>query len=258
MQSSAYRRLIAVLTLCTLASMPVRACAEGVLIFAAASLKTALDQAAATFEQQTGAGVTISYAATSVLARQIQLGAPADIFISANVDWMDFLEGQNLIDPSSRVDLLGNGLVLIGAAGPSEQAPIGPGFDLPQELGDGYLAMALIDAVPAGIYGKAALQELGLWDDVSDRVAQADNVRAALALVATGAAPLGIVYRSDAVAENRVRVIGTFADGLHPPIIYPAALTPGAAPEARQFLDYLQKDATLTLFKKQGFSLPGG
>ncbi|NVO56428.1 molybdate ABC transporter substrate-binding protein [Rhodobacteraceae bacterium B1Z28] len=256
---SDFRRFLsAALVLCALALAPIRAGAEGVLVFAAASLKTALDEIAPEYEQQAGQDVTISYAASSVLARQIQLGAPADLFISANSDWMDVLQADGLIDVSSRVDLLGNGLVLIGAADRVAVGQIGPDYDLTSELNGGYLAMALVDAVPAGIYGKVALQGLGLWDTVDGQVAQSDNVRAALALVAVGAAPLGIVYRSDAQAETRVSVVGTFPADLHPPIIYPAAVTVSAKPGAQAFLSYLQTDAAEAIFLEQGFALPGG
>ncbi|WP_299984647.1 molybdate ABC transporter substrate-binding protein [uncultured Ruegeria sp.] len=249
------RCLIAVLALCALIATPVRA--EGVLVFAAASLKTALDAIAPGFEQETGHKVTVSYAASSVLARQIQVGAPADLFISANQDWMDVLQSEGLIDTASRVDLMSNGLVLIGAPD-AESAEIEVGFDLITRLDGGYLAMALVDAVPAGIYGKAALQGLGLWNDVQGQIAQTDNVRAALALVATGAAPLGIVYRSDAIAEDRVGVVGTIPPKHYPTIVYPAALTTAAGPDARAFLTYLQGDAAKSEFLRQGFSLPEG
>ncbi|WP_299946759.1 molybdate ABC transporter substrate-binding protein [uncultured Ruegeria sp.] len=249
------RCLIAVLALCALIATPVRA--EGVLVFAAASLKTALDAIAPGFEQETGHKVTVSYAASSVLARQIQVGAPADLFISANQDWMDVLQSEGLIDTASRVDLMSNGLVLIGAPD-AESAEIEVGFDLITRLDGGYLAMALVDAVPAGIYGKAALQGLGLWNDVQGQIAQTDNVRAALALVATGAAPLGIVYRSDAIAEDRVGVVGTIPPELYPTIVYPAAVTTAAGPDARAFLKYLQGDAAKSEFLRQGFSLPEG
>ncbi|SDX09770.1 molybdate transport system substrate-binding protein [Ruegeria halocynthiae] len=249
------RCLIAALAFCALFTAPVRA--EGVLVFAAASLKTALDEIAAGYEDTTRHEVTISYAASSVLARQIQAGAPADLIISANEDWMDVLQGEDLIEVASRVDLLGNGLVLIGAQD-TEPTEIAVGLDLITRLNGGYLAMALVDAVPAGIYGKAALQNLGLWNDVEGQIAQTDNVRAALALVATGAAPLGIVYRSDAIAEDRVGVIGTIPEKFHPAIIYPAALTISSGPEALSFLTYLQGDEAQAEFLRQGFSLPEG
>ncbi|EEE38062.1 molybdate ABC transporter, periplasmic molybdate-binding protein [Rhodobacteraceae bacterium KLH11] len=247
------RCLIAALAFCALLAAPARA--EAVLIFAAASLKTALDTIVPGFEEETGHEVTVSYAASSVLARQIELGAPADLFVSANQDWMDVLQQEGLIDAASRVDLLSNGLVVIGAPG-SAHAEIGRGFDLTTRLDGGYLAMALVDAVPAGIYGKAALRGLGLWDEVQGRIAQADNVRAALALVATGAAPLGIVYRSDAKAEDRVEVIGAIPADLHPPITYPAALTISARPGAGAFLAHLQTASARAEFLRQGFSLP--
>ena len=249
------RCLIAVLALCALIATPIRA--EGVLVFAAASLKTALDAIAPGFEKETGHEVTVSYAASSVLARQIQVGAPADMFISANEDWMDVLQSEGLIDTASRVELMGNGLVLIGAPD-AETVEIEGGFDLITRLDGGYLAMALVDAVPAGIYGKAALQGLDLWNDVQGQIAQTDNVRAALALVATGAAPMGIVYRSDAIAEDRVGVVGTIPPELYPTIVYPAALTTAAGPDARAFLTYLQGDAARSEFLRQGFSLPEG
>lgn len=249
-----FRFVALVLSVCALA--PVRAGAEEVLVFAAASLKTALDEIVPAFEQQTGHEVTLSYAASSVLARQIQLGAPADLFISANVDWMDVLQEQDLIDTASRVDLLGNGLVLIGGLDQSGIGPLQPEVDLSAALDGGHLAMALVDAVPAGIYGKAALQNLGLWDAVQGQVAQTDNVRAALALVAAGAAPLGIVYRSDAQVDDRVQVVAAFPSDLHPPIIYPAAITASAPAEARGLLDHLQSGAARTVFVEQGFALP--
>ncbi len=253
--NGACRCLIAALAFCAVLAAPVRA--EGVLVFAAASLKTALDVIASGYEAETGQEVTVSYAASSVLARQIEVGAPADLFISANEDWMDVLQDGGLIDAASRVDLLGNGLVLIGTPG-ADAADIEAGFDLSTRLGSGYLAMALVDAVPAGIYGKAALQGLGLWGDVQDRIAQTDNVRAALALVATGAAPLGIVYRSDAVADERVGVIGVVPADVHPEIVYPAALTSSAEPAAQALLTYLQGETARAEFLRQGFSLPEG
>lgn len=255
--SLARRSVVVALVLGALTLAPVRAGAGEVLVFAAASLKTALDEIATEFEQTTGHDVTVSYAASSVLARQIQLGAPAGLFISANQDWMDVLQEQGLIDRDSRTDLLGNGLVLIGVGVQDQIGQMQPDVDLPAALGNGHLAMALVDAVPAGIYGKAALQNLGMWEDVQPQIAQTDNVRAALALVAAGAAPLGIVYRSDAQADDRVQIVASFPPDLHPPIIYPAALTAPGSPDARAFLDYLQSDEAEVVFAKQGFALPG-
>ncbi|MCG7520058.1 molybdate ABC transporter substrate-binding protein [Ruegeria sp. Ofav3-42] len=245
-----------VLVLGVLTLAPLRAGAEGILVFAAASLKNALDEVAANFEQETGNEVTVSYAASSVLARQIQLGAPADLFISANEDWMDVLEEQDLIDTDTRVNLLGNGLVLIGGADRSDLGEMSPEVDLSSALDGGYLAMALVDAVPAGIYGKAALESLGLWKGVQSQIAQTDNVRAALALVAAGAAPLGIVYRSDAQVEGRVRVVADFPSDLHPPIIYPVAVTKAGDQDAQVFLTHLQSETAQAVFEKQGFALP--
>lgn len=260
MQFSTGRHLVAVAAICAVVAAPVRAAAETVLVFAAASLKNALDQVTPRFEQEAGHQITVSYAASSVLARQIQLGAPADMFISANTAWMDLLEENGQIVDATRVDLLGNSLVLIAGANSKvlDGEDITADFDLDAYLGDGYLAMALVDAVPAGIYGKAALESLGQWNALQDRVAQADNVRAALALVATGAAPLGIVYLSDAMADPRVTVVGRFPADSHQPIVYPAALTAWGKPSARQFLTYLQDDAVTDAFLEQGFTLPGG
>ncbi|WP_050604251.1 molybdate ABC transporter substrate-binding protein [Ruegeria sp. 6PALISEP08] len=257
-QTFTRRSWMVALVLGALALAPVRAGAEGVLVFAAASLKTALDEIAEGYEKETGHSVTVSYAASSVLARQIQQGAPADVFISANPDWMDVLEQGGLIRANSRVDLLGNALVLIGALGRTSWGEIQPDHDLEAELDGGFLAMALVDAVPAGIYGKAALQSLNQWNELQDHVAQTDNVRAALALVAAGAAPLGIVYRSDAEVEKRVSVVATIPADLHPAIIYPAAITTQAKDSAQAFLNHLRGDAALSVFQGQGFSLPGG
>ncbi len=226
--------------------------AERVTVFAAASLAEAMAEIAAGFEAATGHAAVVSLAGSSALARQIQRGAPADIFVSANPGWMDALEADGLLEPGSRVDLLSNRLVLVGHG--REAPPLDPEADLAARLGEGRLAMALVDAVPAGIYGKAALQHLGLWEDVAGRVAQADNVRAALALVATGAAPLGIVYATDAVAEDDVTVLATFPPESHPPILYPAAdlaTRDTAAEEA--FLAYLRGAEARAAFERQGF-----
>ena len=232
---------------------PLRA--EQITVFAAASLKTALDRVADDWNAGAQDQVVVSYAGSSALAKQIQQGAPADIFISAAVDWMDLLQDQDLIAADSRVDLLGNSLVLIGGRG---DAPVdlGADFDLPGLLGQGKLAMALVDSVPAGVYGKQALESLGLWDGVAAKVAQADNVRAALALVASQEAPFGVVYATDAAAEPRVATIGRFPDDSHDPIIYPAALiAEGGHPQVQAFLDHLMgRDAGL-VFKEQGFTL---
>jgi molybdate transport system substrate-binding protein len=235
-----------------LCAVPFEARAERVTVFAAASLKTALDQVAAGFMAETGHEVRISYAGSGALARQIMAGAPADLFISAAPEWMDQVDGTGLVQEGTRRDFLGNRLVLVSAA--AGTAEIGPAFDLKARLGGGKLAMALVEAVPAGQYGKAALEALGLWESVAPQVAQADNVRAALALVALGEAPLGVVYATDAVAEPRVHVVGVFPEESHPPITYPVALLEGGTdPADRAFYEALQGDVARAVFSAQGF-----
>jgi molybdate transport system substrate-binding protein len=222
-------------------------------VFAAASTKTALDDVAEAWAEATDNHAVIAYAGSSALARQIQQGAPADVFISANVSWMDALDASGLIEDGTRRDLLGNQLVLIAhdAIAPVE---ISPALDLTTMLSGNRLAMALVDAVPAGIYGKASLKTLGLWTEIQSSVAQADNVRAALALVATGEAPLGIVYATDAVAEPRITVVGRFPEYSHPPIIYPAAaISEGDLPLAKAFLQFLETDTARAIFQREGF-----
>ncbi len=233
---------------------PARAGADGPLIvFAAASLKTALDAVTRAW----GGDVTVSYSASSALARQIEYGAPADIVISANVAWMDLLERDGLIRSPSRVALLSNRLVLIAAPGNDVALSIRPGFDLAAALGPDRLAMALVDAVPAGIYGRAALESLGIWDSVAPKVAQSDNARSALALVSTGEAPLGIVYATDARADPNVRLVDTFPEDSHPPIFYPAALTADARmPEAGDFMAFLSGPTARAIFVANGFTIP--
>ena len=240
-----------------LASLGLPARAADLTVFAAASLKTALDEVAERHSDQTGTRLRLSYAGSSALARQIQQGAPADLFLSANPGWMDVLEAGGLLAPGSRRDLLSNRLALIAAPDtPAELPQIAPGADLRGVLGDGRLSMALVTAVPAGIYGKAALQSLGLWDQVADRLAQSDNVRAALRLVALGETPLGVVYATDAAAEPKVRVIGLFPPDSHPPIRYPVAIIAGGdSPEARDFLAFLSGPQATALFAAHGFGL---
>ena len=233
--------------------------AAHITVFAAASLKNALDDAAKLYEAKTGDKVVISYAASSALAKQIEAGAPADIFFSADLDWMDYLANKNLINTASRQTLLGNTLALIAPKDSAVTLTIHKNFPLLEGLGpDGKLAMASVDSVPVGRYGKAALTNLGVWDAVSSRVVQAENVRAALALVATGEAPLGIVYRTDAKSEPAVKVVGTFPEESHPKIEYPVAMLTAAKPEARNFLDFLLSQDARLAFESQGFSvLPG-
>lgn len=236
-----------------LAFPPSSAFADEVVVFAAASLKTALDAVAADFEAATGHDVTISYAGSNTLAMQIIQGAPADVFLSAAVNWMDHVETAGLIVPGTRSDLFSNRLVLVGGAD-AAQVLLGKDTDLQRMLGDGKLAMALVDAVPAGQYGKAALESLGLWSSVQANVAQADNVRAALALVATGEAPYGIVYATDAAAEPKVRVVGEFPAHSHPPIRYSGALLTSARDKAdTAFLQAIASPAGEARFAEQGF-----
>jgi len=230
------------------------------LVFAAASLRTALDEIAPICGSAMNAGFTASFAGTSALARQIEAGAPADVFISADIDWMDAVEASGLIDTSTRRDLLTNSLVLVaqaGSAGPAGLS-IEPGFALADALGSSRLAVADPDVVPAGRYAKAALTTLGVWDDVAGRLAPAENVRAALLLVSRGEAPLGVVYRTDAAADPGVTVIGTFPPDTHPPIVYPAALTSRAArhPAAQSVLDCLRGADARAIFDRWGFGRP--
>jgi molybdate transport system substrate-binding protein len=241
---------------CVREAAPARSEPGRILVFAAASLKTALDEVGAQWQQRTGKRVTISYAATSALAKQIEQGAPAGIFISADADWMDYLAQRKLIKPDTRSNLLGNRLVLIGPKGTDLKVDIAPGFPLASLLGQGRLAMANTEAVPAGKYGKAALETLGVWSSVKGRTAQAENVRAALLLVSRGEAPLGIVYQSDAVSEPAVVTLGTFSDNTHPPIVYPIAETTGVATsDDRAFVDHLRSPEALSIFEKQGFTV---
>jgi len=227
-----------------------------VVVFAAASLKDALDAVAADFQAETGNTVTISYAGSNALAKQIMEGAPADIFISAAVNWMDEVEKAGLVVPDTREDLLGNTLVLVAHGKDAKPVEIGPGFDLATLLGDGKLSMAMVDSVPAGQYGKESLEKLGIWSAVEGSVAQSENVRAALALVATGEAPYGIVYASDAVADENVTVVGTFPNDSHKAIVYPAALLTGAADAAdKAFMEALSSDAADAKFTAQGFAI---
>ncbi len=228
--------------------------ADAITVFAAASLKNAMDEIAAGFEQEAGHAVTVSLAGSSALARQIQHGAPADIFISANPDWMDALERDGFIEPDSRFDLLRNTIVLIAHGRDARPVEIRPGLDIAGMLGEGRLAMTFVDAVPAGIYGKAALRALGVWEAVRSKVAQADNVRAALALVSSGEAPLGIVYATDAAADDKVTVVGAFPARSHPPIVYPAAAVAASRnPLNARFLSWLRGPAARKAFERQGF-----
>ena len=233
------------------------ACAADVTVFAAASLSDALGEIGKTYQQKTGRTVTFSFAASSALARQIEASPGADIFISADGEWMDYLDGKGLIAHATRKDILGNSLVLIAPVASKASLKIAPHFGLAAALGDGRLSIADPASVPAGKYGKAALTALGVWDSVSGRVAPAENVRVALSYVARGETPFGIVYTTDAMAEPRVRIVDTFPENTHPPIRYPAALTKDAGPLAKEFLDYLSRPQARAVFQKDGFVVLG-
>lgn len=229
--------------------------ADKITVFAAASLGGALDEVAEAFEGDTGHDVALSFAGSSVLARQITLGAPADVFLSANTDWMDAVEDAGMLADGSRRDFAGNALVLIA---PTEQATPMTLPKTPEEfaaaLNGGKLSMALVDAIPAGQYGKAALTGLGVWNAVAPHVVQTDNVRAALALVALGEARLGVVYATDAQAESKVRVVAPFPAEAHPPITFPgAAVTSGDVTTATAFLEFLSSDTGQTILQAHGF-----
>jgi molybdate transport system substrate-binding protein len=234
---------------------PVKAQEQPILVFAAASLKNALDEIAAEWMKANKLDVKISYAASSALAKQIENGAPADIFISADLDWMDYVEKKNLVRKGTRVNLLGNTLVLIASNdAKAKEVKIAPGFDLAGLLGNGRLSMAAAATVPAGKYGKAALEKLGVWKSVEGKIAEAENVRAALAFVSRGEAPYGIVYRTDAVSEKGVTIAGTFPAGTHEPIVYPfAVLESSKNPKAADFLKAMNTRAARAIWIKHGF-----
>lgn len=227
-------------------------------VFAAASLKESLDAATDAYTAATGQAVQVSYAASSALARQVAQGAPADVFLSADTEWMDWLQQRSLIDPASRTELLGNTLVLI-APEDREAAPVAlaPGIDLLPWLGDdGRIALAMPASVPAGKYAQAALESLGQWEALAPRVAEAENVRAALLLVARGETPLGVVYGSDARAEPRVQVLATFPQGTHPAIVYPVArIAASPHPAAGNFIAWLHSGQADAIFLARGFTL---
>ena len=224
-----------------------------VLVFAAASLANVLGDLDKAFTARTGIRVTSSLAASSTLAKQIEAGAPAGVYFSADLQWMDYLQQRGLLRAGSRHDVVGNSLVLIAPAGSSLRVSIGPGFDLARLLGGGRLAVADPDSVPAGIYAHAALEKLGVWNSVAPKLARAENVRSALEYVARGAAPLGIVYRTDALVEKNVRVVGVFPADSHPPIVYPVALTRGASPAAARYLAFITSAEARPTYRKWGF-----
>jgi molybdate transport system substrate-binding protein len=255
---SARRLALLALLIWSVGASATTAAAQGapLLVFAAASMKNALDDADALFERQKGMKVVASYAASSALAKQIEAGAPADIFISADLDWMDYVEQRKLIRPGTRANLLGNKIVLIAPTGSTLRLTIAPNFPLAQALGDGRLAMADPASVPAGKYGKAALEALGVWSAVAGKIAPAENVRTTLLLVSRGETPLGIVYQTDAAADPSVKILAGFPANTHPPIVYPVALLQSSSnPAAADYLAFLKSAAARPSFEKQGFTL---
>jgi len=253
------RRLLLKLVVAAFAAMPLAlpaAAAEKVTVFAAASLKNALDAANAAWQKETGNETAVSYAASSALAKQIEAAAPADLFISADLAWMDYVAEKKLIKDDTRSNLLGNRIVLVAPKDKASTVEIKEGFDLAGLVGDGKLAMGAVDSVPAGKYGKAALEKLGVWSAVEGKVAGAESVRAALALVSRGEAPYGIVYETDAAADPGVAVVGTFPEDSHPPIIYPVAiLSESQSLAAGAYLDFLKSDKAAPFFTEQGFTI---
>jgi molybdate transport system substrate-binding protein len=248
--------VVAVVVVATAWSVAARAQERDLLVFGAASLKNALDDADAQYQREAGHKVVVSYGASSALAKQIEGGAPADIFISADLDWMDYVAQHKLIKPDTRFNLLGNKLVLIAPADSTVNLTIGPNFPLAQALGNNRLAMADPAAVPAGKYGKAALEALGVWSSVAAKIAPAQDVRATLLLVSRGEAPLGIVYQTDAAADKGVKIVGAFPEQTHPPIIYPIAVTSASTnPGAAAYIGFLKSPAAKPAFEKQGFVL---
>ena len=240
----------------TVWNSPASAQGQKLIIFAAASLKDALDEVNVAYQHENSQETATSYAASSTLAKQIEAAAPADVFISADLDWMDYLAKRNLIKPDTRANLLGNRLVLIAPVNSPLNLAIGPNFSLAQALGNGRLAIADPNGVPAGRYGKAALESLGVWSTIADRLAPAENVRAALALVARGETPLGIVYQTDAASDKAVKIVGIFPQDTHPPIIYPIAVVVSSTnPAALGYLAYLKSRAARPTFEKHGFTV---
>jgi molybdate transport system substrate-binding protein len=238
-----------------LSSPPVSAEEKGLTVFAAASMKNALDDVDAAYTAKTGVKIAASYAASSVLAKQIDQGAPADIFLSADTDWMDYATKQKTIKTETRSNLLGNSIVLIAPKDSKiDNVAIAPGFDLAKLAGQGRIATGDVMSVPVGKYAKAALEKLGAWDTAAPKFAMAESVRAALTLVARGEAVLGIVYATDAKVEPEVKIVGTFPADSHPPIIYPVAATTSAGSGAAGYLAFLHTQAAKTIFEKYGFT----
>ncbi|MEY9106707.1 molybdate transport system substrate-binding protein [Bradyrhizobium yuanmingense] len=245
---------IAFVILAGTAVAPAAAEDKTITVFAAASMKNALDEIDAAYTARTGVKFSVSYAASSVLAKQIEQGAPADVFVSADTDWMDYAIAKKTINEPSRVNLLGNSIVLIAPKDSKiDSVTIAPGFDLAKLAGDGRIATGDVRSVPAGKYAKAALEKLGAWQAAEPKFAMAESVRAALTLVARGEAVLGIVYSTDAKVEPGVKIVGTFPADSHPAIIYPVAATSIAKPEANGYLAFLRTAAAKAILEKYGF-----
>jgi molybdate transport system substrate-binding protein len=250
-------RLVRVL-LAALVGLPTLVAAANITVFAAASLKESMDALTHAFDASSGNKTRVVYAGSNTLAKQIEAGAPADLFISADEEWADYLDTRKLLKPGTRVNLVSNALVLVAPAASKANVRIAPGFDLAGALGNGKLAMANPDSVPAGRYGKSALEALGAWKSVERQVVGADNVRAALSFVARGEAPFGVVYKTDAIAEKGVRIVDTFPASSHAPIVYPAAIvaTSKSPTEAAALLTFLQSPAARTTWTTYGFTMP--
>ncbi|GAB3514984.1 molybdate ABC transporter substrate-binding protein [Pseudoxanthomonas daejeonensis] len=252
-----FRSLATVLLAATLAASPfvVRAADAPVTVFAAASLKESMDEAALAYGKATGTPVRVSYAASSTLARQIEQSAPAQAFASADLEWMDYLQQRNRIDAATRHDLLGNRLVLVAPQGSAVKVDLAKPGSIAGALGEGRLALGQTATVPAGKYARTALESLAQWEPVKARLAESESVRAALMLVARGETPLGVVYASDAKAEPRVRVVATFPAGSHPPIVYPVAALRDAPAPARDFVRWLSSPEARAIFERRGFDV---
>ena len=255
--STCFLVMVGLILAACLANNPPAIAAEGsTTVFAAASTTNAITDIARLFKEKNKGTVTHSFASSSTLAKQIANGAPADVYVSANPKWMNYLAKKKMIVPGSRFDLLGNRIVLIAPKDSSLKIKIAPHFDLARVLGDGKMAMGDPAHVPAGIYGKQALEKLGVWKAVEPKVARAKDVRAALALVERGEAPVGLVYATDAAISKRVKVIGVFPEDSHPPIVYPVALVKGrATPTARSFIEFLTSPDAKGIFEKYGFTV---
>jgi molybdate transport system substrate-binding protein len=237
-------------------SAPVYAQEKSLTVFAAASMKNALDDVDAAFTKKSGIAVAVSYAASSALIKQIEEGAPADVFVSADLDWMDYGSQKKLVQDNTRMNLLGNRLVLIAPKDSQiGNITIGPNVDLAKIAGDGRIVTADVRAVPAGKYAKAAFEKLGIWSAIEPKLAMAENVRAALTLVARGEGVLGIVYETDAKVEPNVKIVGVFPEDSHPPIVYPVALTTTAKANAAGYLEYLRSQTAKSIFEHYGFTV---